>query len=556
MKKQFIIAALIAVAARVTLAGEPIGVRFDRHGLQSLVHGAVELLKDGQPRINRVEWRPGEVEPVPGSFMPATAYDEKKQQLEQTWRMGRLVCAYQPEKNHLGVRLTFTNTSDRPLSSVEISAMTLVFPDTPTGPGWYESLHTTSEGIDDAAAVIANYSGGTLAVVSESFAPEIRLQIYSAYDKARRAYQVIVSPLRRSAEDRAHSDPVILNPQESLTFSITLRCGPEKSSLHDLAGEVFARYAERFPRILQWDDRRPIAMLVLASSAPQHHSTINPRGWLSDPQLDVQKTTGRLPFRTRILAWAEQSIALCRAMGAQGGIVWDIEGGEFQPLVYVGDPRMLPKLAPEMDAVADEFFKRFSDAGLKTGICIRPSRIVPNWDADPKFPWRHGHMRFDPVEEMADKIAYAKKRWGCTLYYIDTNVTWAYTGEKDDKGEDRVTSWPIRADAMRRLAERHADVLIIPEFQYTGYYSHVSGYRELRGGHASTSERVLATYPDAFSVINVSDGKMKDRKADLITAVGRGDILMFRGWFRSPEAEMVRYLYREAARQPRGGHSR
>ena len=44
------------------------------------------------------------------------------------------------------------------------------------------------------------------------------------------------------------------------------------------------------------------------------------------------------------------------------------------------------------------------------------------------------------------------------------------------------------------------------------------------------------------------DGKMKERKADLLAAVKRCDILMYRGWFKSPEAEMVRYLYREARR--------
>jgi hypothetical protein len=30
----------------------------------------------------------------------------------------------------------------------------------------------------------------------------------------------------------------------------------------------------------------------------------------------------------------------------------------------------------------------------------------------------------DHVAEMADKIAYAKRRWGCTSFYMDTNVKW------------------------------------------------------------------------------------------------------------------------------------
>jgi hypothetical protein len=155
-------------------------------------------------------------------------------------------------------------------------------------------------------------------------------------------------------------------------------------------------------------------------------------------------------------------------------------------------------------------------------------------------------MDFDPVEEMADKIAYAKKRWGCTLFYIDTNVTWAYTSEKEERSGSEPTSWVMRAEMMRRLAEKHPDVLLIPEFQYTGYYSHVSGYRELRGGQASTPERVRAAYPDAFSVINLADGKIRERRAELVEAVKRGDILMFRGWYNAPENASVKAIYHDA----------
>ncbi len=53
---------------------------------------------------------------------------------------------------------------------------------------------------------------------------------------------------------------------------------------------------------------------------------------------------------------------------------------------------MLPQAAPEMDEYADAFFRKFLDAGLKTGVCIRPSRIIPN----PKGGWKHQQVD-DPV---------------------------------------------------------------------------------------------------------------------------------------------------------------
>ena len=71
-----------------------------------------------------------------------------------------------------------------------------------------------------------------------------------------------------------------------------------------------------------------------------------------------------------------------------------------------------------MDAVAPELFERFHKAGLRTGVCIRPSKIVPGWDG--KSKWQHSHMGFDVVEEMNQKIIYAKKHLGCLLLSCST----------------------------------------------------------------------------------------------------------------------------------------
>jgi hypothetical protein len=539
---------LLLTAAGKLDAGDLANAQFDRHGLRSLLSGGIEMLKNGQLRLNYVQWESGELEDVPYDSVPQSVFDESSRLLEQTWKVGKLSCVYKLEAERLGLSLTYTNTGDRPVTSVEVTALTLIFPETPTGPGWYKALHATSEGVDDVPAVIARYPGGVLAVVSECSDPELQLQLHTTFDSECRVYRVLVRTVARSASDFIHLDRRAIAAGQSVTFEVSLRFGAQDSGLKDLAGDLFSKYAERFPRSLHWKDRRPIGMLVLASSAPQHRSSVNPRGWLSDPQLDMVTTDGKPRFQKRMLAWARQSAAICKGIAAQGAIVWDVEGEEFQPLVFVGDPRMLPKLAPEFDEIADDFFKAFTDAGLKTGVCIRPSRIVPNWKSDPDLPWYHSHMAFDPVEEMAEKIAYAKKRWGCTLFYIDTNITWAFTGAKDRNGNKEVTSWPMRAEMIRRLAGKHPDVLLIPEFQYTGYYSHGSGYRELRGGQATTPERIRAAYSEAFSVINVAEGKIRERRAELVEAVRRGDILMFRGWGNSSESGSVRAIYHDASR--------
>ena len=524
-------------------ASESFRADFQSDGLQSITFDGTQVLKRGEPRVRRVVWDSGEAFIVPGDYSPTTTFNPKERRLEQTWSMGRLACVYRPGGNKLDLKLTFTNTSNRRIRSVELRALDFVFPQTPTGNGWYQDLHTFADTVDDVAAVFAHYGKGTLAVAQTNFDTEAEVMIEKDFERAQPGYNLLISTISRDASDLRHVDGCRLDPGRSVTFDISVRFGPEKSGLSELAGDLFKKYGQEHPRVLHWADRRPISMLMLASVAKEHHSATNPRGWLNDPHLDVLSPDGKEIFKERVLAWARRSVSQCLKRGAQGVIAWDIEGEEFCPIVYVGDPRRVPVLAPEFDEVADEFFKIFTDAGLKTGVCLRPSRVErPSAGA----PWSHVHMGFDPAAELSAKIAYAKKRWGCTLFYVDTNVTWAYPDPKHD-GDDVVpTSWPMRAPLMRRVAERHPDVLIAPEFQYPGYYSHISGYKELRQGYAATPARVLLAYPEAFSVINLADGPIGERRADLVAAVRRGDILMFRGWFNAPENASEQSIYEEA----------
>ena len=539
------VAICLCSAARESIA-ESFRAEFQASGLQSITIDGTQLLKRGAPRLRRVVWDSGEVAIIPGDYSPATIFDRDALRLNQTWSIGRLTCGYRSGKNKLDLKLTFTNTSDRPIRALEMSALDLVFPETPTGNGWFQDLHAVSDSVDEVPAVVAHYGRGALAVVGENFDTDVQLMLEKDFEHVKPGYNLLVATISRDASDLRHVDGCRLDPGRSVTFEISLRFGPGKSGLSELASDVFTKYGQQHPRVLRWADRRPIAMLMLASVAQEHHSATNPRGWLNDPRLDVIAPEGRDAFRRKILGWASRSVSQCRLRNAQGVVFWDPEGEEFRPIVYVGDPRKVVDLAPEFDAVADEVFKMFADAGLKTGVCIRPSRVVrPTADS----PWRHVHMGFDPAEEMSAKIEYAKKRWGCSLFYVDTNVTWAYARKGHDSGSDEPESWVMRAHFMRRLAQRHPDVLILPEFQYTGYYSHVSGYKELRQGYASTPERVLLAYPAAFSVINVSEGPIADRRSELVSSVRRGDILMFRGWFNAPENAAVQSIYQEA-RQP------
>ena len=111
-------------------------------------------------------------------------------------------------------------------------------------------------------------------------------------------------------------------------------------------------------------------------------------------------------------------------------------------------------------------------------------------------------------------------------------------------------SGPISARVFEHIHERYPDVLLVPEHENIRYYAVSAPYNELDppAVFTSTPEGVRSVYPQAFGVINVADGDLDGHRAELVAAVQRGDILMFRGWFDDPENAKVTSIYAEAAR--------
>jgi len=298
------------------------------------------------------------------------------------------------------------------------------------------------------------------------------------------------------------------------------------------------------PMALKWPDRRPIGQLFLSQAA--NVTKANPDGYLAR-DVDTQSPAGKKAFRKRLLDSADKWIRVMKDTGGQGMIVWDLEGYQQPSMVYVGDPRVLPKYAPAMDEVADAFFKRFLDAGLRTGLTIRPNGIflIPPASVAKWGKW--GYLLYrddkdDVVKELSERIAYAKKRWGCTLFYMDTN---GYYQVVD--GKKRHVRLPT--SMMKRLHELHPDVLIIPEHPVAGYHAYVAQYREVRGGWTGTPAAERAKHPGAFSVLQVAGmapGAMENHWGALAGSVMRGDVLFFFGWWPSDLNESVRRLYQQA----------
>ncbi len=268
-----------------------------------------------------------------------------------------------------------------------------------------------------------------------------------------------------------------------------------------------------WPMGAPWPDRRPIGVLFLASGG--HCSPTNPRGWFFDQSLDFTGPGGTERFQKALLDWADNCIANLKRLDAQGVIVWDLEGEQLpHKLTFIGDPRLLDQLAPEMAPVAAEFFKKFTDAGLRVGVTIRPQQ----------FLFDHGQPRQKAVLDikrlLLEKIDYARANWGATLFYIDSNDSF----------------WrPDEVLQLRLLAEQRPDILLLPEHHYLPYWAFTAPYVSLHKGNAGATTLARKLFPRSFEALDVGDAS-----DDALAAAWRpGDVLLFRAWYWNNDCREV-----------------
>ncbi len=303
-----------------------------------------------------------------------------------------------------------------------------------------------------------------------------------------------------------------------------------------------------------WTDRRPIGQLILAGASRGKEDPPGSDSWTdwnkwNLPNVDYRTPAGLTDFHQKMLAYCATTRDNILKVGGQGVIVWDIEGEGRGYLTFLGDPRLTHACAPEVDSIADEMFAIFKKAGLRIGVCLRADTIALKADGLPVSQTHQSYYksRAQAVGDLDAKLSYAKNRWGCTIFYIDSNGDdGQYIGEKDRAG-----IYP--ASVYQELFRRHPDCLFCPEEYYnngTGgsndSYSRVTApYEELRvsspavGGVSDYPAGTRNQFPGAFMLLCISDGDIKGNKAKLVAGVRAGNILLFRAWFWSHEMDDV-----------------
>jgi hypothetical protein len=443
--------------------------------------------------------------------------------LTNRYSWGTASCTYTATNDKIVFSYTITNTSSRVLDVTKVHVLDIQFPSLEAPSGWSSSFVPGVFNNQQPQVVMAGYNTGVLAVVQPDIVRAANFQVYFTprYYNGYPLNLVSFNPIAAGSSD---------------LFQVEIRFGAPGLWSGDLAYEILSAFQRANPQLNSWADRRPIGQDFLAPAVNKQWPT-NPRGWLNDQTINVFTSAGLASFKSKMFQHANLLISLAKQMNAQGIIFWDIEGEQYPQGVstYVGDPRLLSTVAPEMDAIADELFATFTTQGLRIGLTIRAQQIV--FRPDGSFFQRGWPVGDDNAvfNDLDSKINYAITRWGASVFYIDSN------------------SWPNNyQDAViyQQLQQKYPNVLICPEFHALKYYTCVAPYLEMRRGQLGTSRSDYNVFPGAFSLVNVADGDMSKTSA-IANAIARGEIMLYRAWFQNNEYFTIRSLYQQVTSPPK-----
>jgi hypothetical protein len=570
-----LIGSVSLLGASRLLAVEP---SFDNQGLTALRVDGVNVLKPSPPHLQYAVFEQTALDDKGIKKYTFTkvnesgkgAFNSASRTFTEEFSWGSTEVTYKPGKDRIDLILTISNKSTKTLADFEYVLGTFEFPSEPTG--WKGGKGPLANSLDNLALIKIEASKSRFLICNASVDQPFVLGFGSATEKGKFVYPLLVRGGVSATEPGAytiepHGLPRI-PPGKSIALEVTLRNFPANTNTTDLLTDVVQKFRAFNKPPPAWIDRRPIGMIIQSSPAKQHQSATNPRGWLNNPKLDIISSSGKSTFRVEMIKAAQQGVKVIKDTGGQGMIFWDVEGEENpHPITYIGDPSLAKKLAPEMDEIADDYFKIYRDAGLRTGVTLRPTQPYYN---EQKKQWDHGTgsdggpgrgdfypmlrpkdvpwYKFYPIaERLSDKIAYAKKRWGCTLFYVDTNGIWQQVGE-----DQKFTWFLLEAQVWKRLRELHPDVLLIPELPrddqtyHAAYWAYTAAYTETKMKGYRTPLAIKELFPESFSVVNIGDGDLIANRAEIKAGVKKGDILMFRGWFADSRNAWVKSLYQDA----------
>ncbi len=266
-------------------------------------------------------------------------------------------------------------------------------------------------------------------------------------------------------------------------------------------------------------DRSPIARLMISSSG--HLSAANPAGFLFD-LYDADLHRGMEKY-------VAHSISVMNAMGARRMIVWDLAGGATPQ--YIGQCDLATVINPGMNKLYADFFRGYRAVNFDVGLLISPTEYDPATGAWIDAP--------DPLAALVRQGRFAKKTYGCTLFYIDA----PYYDARANPSTTRI----LPAAYLARLRKALPGCQLITEAATVTDYLYAFRYLDLKNGPVEVDALVLESIPNASAAICIQNGDVDGNFEALVASARRGNLLMADGWQESDRTKAVSAIM-EAAR--------
>jgi len=554
-----ITAAFLGFYATSWAQAEPaLKVEFNAQGITELVYNGYDYLESGKLQVDKAFFATPNGEVYEADLAGKTAFLSEQKAFVLTYPWGTVSIQPKTEATHIVYSITVENHHETDsLAGIYLELGCLRFPETPEieNKSWlFYTQSNMGHNLGQPGIVAARSSAGTVVVCNEQIGEPLATGFGKADTEVPSVLPIRVHTARHPmALERFPFIERFIRPNGRDVFSISVRFTPREQPLVATASDLYQKFAHIYPFELDWSDRRPIGRAFL-SSAGQNWAD-NPRGWhhgFGGAQLDINSDKGKQEFVRDLLKYADRAVEIAARNNAQGIIIWDIEGQQYpHSTSFLGDPRSLP---PEMrlpvdtegeaSPVIDVFFKKITDAGLIPGICIRPQQPMrPVYgNTITQVAWSDHR---DRVNNVAEKISFARKQWGCRLFYLDSDIEW----KSDPVAIPGAAGHSALRDPalLREIRRRFPDVLVMPEWEDLQTYAYAAPYSQLNYNKlCAPPDDVLATYPQAFLVNSVDMKSGEENMAHLIQAVKRGDILFYTAWYDAPENKLTQTIYTKA----------
>ena len=508
--------------------------------------------------------------------------DAANQRAVRAYPWGELRTAYKLDGLHLKMQVEIENKTEKPIANFNVRLMSLDLPNKPDKLKGKKPL--IEQALNTPVAVELPAPEGQLFISYDTFSPPLRFGVGHTLDEGRGIYPVVFSGGIHASPIEGLVAPPLGIPTipagKTLKVSFSIRFARHDARRHMVLKDFYAEFRRFQQPMLDWPDRRPIGAAFLMSEVGKAPPTFgqkgtNPRRWFSPTMntVEVDSPQGRSMLRRAMRNLAYNTVRTLKKLDGQGMILWNLEGG-FHSTGWVGDPRMLPILSPEIDKAIDDYFNIIRSAGFKTGVTLRQGqlrwnedrqqwqqgvgnhnpRANPAFDEFDKYLEQHPHepwWRIYPVaERFSNKIDYAKKRWGCTIFYIDTSLIPRGYGPNQ-----KFSAKVIESHIWRKVREEHPDVLIIPEIAakggnpFVGNTAHIAPYGQMEYGRVSPragQDWRRDILPDYFGMHYVADGDLWGTRVDRVRELARGMIHITQGWSFSSNNYAVIEYYNQA----------